>query len=190
MYAGNVQMAVVHEWISSIFPDVPPRLDDSTTEQRYFFRNTFTGATTICESRKNEVHYIHTYIHTYFNLTMYCMSSSLKLVIESENASTIAIVKVLWIHYTCTVRCVCMYVCMYVCGLGKRDSVGKLSPRGVGGILDDSRSICAHILSIGKLHTYIYIHTYIYTVHTESVIHKRIPCFNRAVIYIHIQIRT
>ena len=100
MHAGNVQMAVVHEWISSIFPDVPPRLDDSTTEQRYFFRNTFTGATTICELRKNEVHAytLHTYIHTYIHiliLTMYCMSSSLKLVIESENASTIAIVKVL-----------------------------------------------------------------------------------------------
>eukprot|EP01035_Chromulina_nebulosa_P027911 gene27911-36771_t len=30
----NVQMAVIHEWISAIFPDVPPRLDDSTTEQR------------------------------------------------------------------------------------------------------------------------------------------------------------
>eukprot|EP01036_Dinobryon_divergens_P032272 gene32272-41825_t len=49
---GDLMMAVIHEWISAIFPDVPPRLDDSTTEQRYFFRNTFTGATTISNYRR------------------------------------------------------------------------------------------------------------------------------------------
>lgn len=48
-------MSTLHEWAQAIFPDVPLRLDEAAAEQRYFFRNTFTGAFTICEFRKNEV---------------------------------------------------------------------------------------------------------------------------------------
>jgi hypothetical protein len=62
-------LATIHEWVQAIFPEVPPRLDDGVTEQLYFFRNTFTGATAEVSFRKNEV------------------------VFACENASTIAIVK-------------------------------------------------------------------------------------------------
>ena len=48
-------LATIHDWIQQIFPDVPPRLDEGVLEQIYFFRNTFTGATTRLEFRKNEV---------------------------------------------------------------------------------------------------------------------------------------
>jgi len=54
-YTGPVAMSTIHEWVQSIFPDVPPRLDEKAVEQSYYFKNTFTGAFTICEFRKNEV---------------------------------------------------------------------------------------------------------------------------------------
>lgn len=54
-YAGNMMLATVHEWVQAIFPDVPPRLDEGVLDQVYYFRNTFTGATTTVEFRKNEV---------------------------------------------------------------------------------------------------------------------------------------
>lgn len=53
--AGNVQVSTIHEWIQSIFPDVPPRIDENAVEQEFSFTNTFTGAVTTCEYRKNEV---------------------------------------------------------------------------------------------------------------------------------------
>ncbi|KAJ1416466.1 hypothetical protein B484DRAFT_454267 [Ochromonadaceae sp. CCMP2298] len=68
-YTGSMPLATIHEWVQAIFPEVPPRLDDGVTEQHYFFRNTFTGATCDVLFRKNEV------------------------IFECENASTIAIVK-------------------------------------------------------------------------------------------------
>ena len=66
---GAIQLPPLHEWIQAIFPDVPPRLDEGTTEQRYFFRNTFSGAVAVVEFRKHE------------------------MLFECENASTIAIIK-------------------------------------------------------------------------------------------------
>eukprot|EP01038_Epipyxis_sp_PR26KG_P007245 gene7245-9877_t len=68
-YSGNLQLSVLHEWAQAIFPDVPPRLDEGTNEQRLTFRNSFTGAIAVCEIKRNE------------------------MIIESESASTIAIVK-------------------------------------------------------------------------------------------------
>lgn len=53
---GPVQLATIHEWIQSIFPEVPPRMDENSMSQVYFFRNTFTTATCIVEFRKNEVY--------------------------------------------------------------------------------------------------------------------------------------
>jgi hypothetical protein len=69
-YIGILTIGVCYEWITQLFPDIPTRLDDeSNIDQRFLFRNTFTGATTIAEIRRNEIS------------------------IESESASTIAIVK-------------------------------------------------------------------------------------------------
>jgi hypothetical protein len=53
--AGTVQLATLHEWVQAIFPDVPPRLDEGVLDQIYYFRNSFTGATTTAEFRQNEV---------------------------------------------------------------------------------------------------------------------------------------
>lgn len=66
---GNVGLSTLHEWAQSIFPGITPRLDETAIEQVYYFRNTFTGAYSMCEFRKNE------------------------LTFESESASTIAIAK-------------------------------------------------------------------------------------------------
>jgi hypothetical protein len=68
-YAGTMSVTVMHEWVQTIFPDVPPRLDEDCSEQSYFFRNSFTGAVTTCNFRKGEIAF------------------------TSENASTIAIIK-------------------------------------------------------------------------------------------------
>ncbi len=48
-------MATLHEWVQSLFPDVPPKLEENSVEERYYFRNSFTGSAAICEFRKNEV---------------------------------------------------------------------------------------------------------------------------------------
>jgi hypothetical protein len=53
--AGTVQLTTLHEWVQAIFPDVPPRLDEGVLDQIYYFRNSFTGATTTAEFRQNEV---------------------------------------------------------------------------------------------------------------------------------------
>lgn len=50
-----MQLATLHEWVQAIFPDVPPRLDEGVLDQVYYFRNSFTGATTTAEFRQNEV---------------------------------------------------------------------------------------------------------------------------------------
>jgi hypothetical protein len=42
-------------YYSEIGMQIPPNLDENATEQRYVFKNSFSGATTICEYRKNEV---------------------------------------------------------------------------------------------------------------------------------------
>lgn len=62
-------MLVLHEWISGIFPDIPPRLLDGVDDEVLCFRNCFTMAITVCRLRRNE------------------------LEVESESASTIAIVR-------------------------------------------------------------------------------------------------
>jgi hypothetical protein len=64
-----MNLGTLHEWIQSLFPEVPNRIDENLIEQKYYFRNTFTGAVSLCEFRKNEI------------------------IIESESASTIAIAK-------------------------------------------------------------------------------------------------
>lgn len=68
-YQGNASINTVHEWVQAILPDVPPRLPEEITECIYLFKNTYTGSTTTCRFNRDE------------------------LVIESESASTIAIVK-------------------------------------------------------------------------------------------------
>jgi hypothetical protein len=64
-----MSLSTIHEWVQALFPDVPPRLDEYIGNERYNFRNTFTGAITMCDFRSNEI------------------------LIESESASTIAIAK-------------------------------------------------------------------------------------------------
>lgn len=59
----------MHDWIQSIFPDVPPHLPEDATSCTYYFKNSFTTATAMCSISRNEI------------------------VVESESASTIAIVK-------------------------------------------------------------------------------------------------
>lgn len=66
---GTMSLSTIHEWVQALFPDVPPRLDEYIGNERYYFRNTFTGAITMCDFRSNEI------------------------LIESESASTIAIAK-------------------------------------------------------------------------------------------------
>jgi hypothetical protein len=66
---GSLTITSIHEWIQALFPDIPSRIDENAVDQRYFFRNSFTGAVAICEFRKNEI------------------------IVESESASTIAIAK-------------------------------------------------------------------------------------------------
>lgn len=68
-FTGSVSLSILHEWITTIFPEVPSRIDESSTGENYFFRNVFTGAVAIVRIKKNG------------------------LVIECENVSTIAIVK-------------------------------------------------------------------------------------------------
>ncbi len=48
-------MATLHEWVQSLFPDVPARIDENVVDQKYYFRNAFTSAVALCEFRKNEV---------------------------------------------------------------------------------------------------------------------------------------
>ncbi len=49
-------MATLHEWVQSLFPDVPPKLEENAIDQKYYFKNSFTGSIAICEFRKNEVY--------------------------------------------------------------------------------------------------------------------------------------
>lgn len=60
---------MLHEWISQLFPDIPPRLVEGVEEETLFFRNCFTQAITVCRLRRNE------------------------LEVESQSASTVAIVR-------------------------------------------------------------------------------------------------
>ncbi len=50
-------MATLHEWVQSLFPDVPPKLEENAIDQKYYFKNSFTGSIAICECRKNEVYF-------------------------------------------------------------------------------------------------------------------------------------
>ena len=45
-----------HEWVKAILPDVPPHVIDEAGEEKCYYKNAFTGACTLCEYRKNEVH--------------------------------------------------------------------------------------------------------------------------------------
>ncbi len=56
-------MSTIHEWVQGIFPDVPPHLDEKTSEQVYYFKNSFTGAVSLCEFRKNEVRMLSSHKH-------------------------------------------------------------------------------------------------------------------------------
>ena len=69
MFSGNISITLLHDWIQTILPDIPPRISDDTTHCCYTYKNIFTDATTICQFSRNE------------------------LSIESESASTIAIFK-------------------------------------------------------------------------------------------------
>lgn len=53
--SGNLSVSTLHEWVQALFPDVPPNIEENIVDQKYFFRNTFTGSVAICEFRKNEV---------------------------------------------------------------------------------------------------------------------------------------
>lgn len=58
---GSASMATLHEWVQSLFPDVPARIDENAVDQKYYFRNAFTSAVAICEFRKNEVSFVLDY---------------------------------------------------------------------------------------------------------------------------------
>ena len=47
-------MSTLHDWIQSLFPDIP-RLSEDTVEEKFLFRHSFTEAITMCEFRRNEV---------------------------------------------------------------------------------------------------------------------------------------
>mmetsp|Transcript_298 Transcript_298/g.283 ORF Transcript_298/g.283 Transcript_298/m.283 type:complete len:734 (-) Transcript_298:90-2291(-) len=68
-FSGNVGIQIFHEWILSILPDIPSRIDENSLGESYFFRNVYTGAVMTCSFKRNE------------------------LIFECENASTIAIIK-------------------------------------------------------------------------------------------------
>lgn len=68
-FAGNMGLLLLHEWVQALFPEVPPNLEEEATEQRLAFKNTFTGAVSTVEYRRNEI------------------------IFESESASVISIAK-------------------------------------------------------------------------------------------------
>jgi hypothetical protein len=68
-FKGNVAIAVLREWVLTLFFDLPPKSDDEEIEGSYQFKNVFIGAITTVSYRANELRF------------------------ESESASTIAIIK-------------------------------------------------------------------------------------------------
>mmetsp|Transcript_16480 Transcript_16480/g.15800 ORF Transcript_16480/g.15800 Transcript_16480/m.15800 type:complete len:748 (+) Transcript_16480:77-2320(+) len=68
-FTGTVPLSTLHEWVQTMLPDIPPRIADDSIGEKCFYKNAFTGATTICEYKRNEITF------------------------ESECASTIAIAK-------------------------------------------------------------------------------------------------
>lgn len=68
-FSGPASLLLLHEWLQTLFPDLPPHLDESMSDLRYLFKNVCTDGVTIVEARKNEI------------------------LFESESASVICIVK-------------------------------------------------------------------------------------------------
>ena len=54
-FTGQIPLSTSHEWIQALLPEVPPRIADDAVDEKCFYKNSFTGACTICEYRKNEV---------------------------------------------------------------------------------------------------------------------------------------
>ena len=68
-FRGNVSVAVLLDWVQSLFFDIPPKSDEDEVELQYTFKNVFTGALTLVFLRVNELRF------------------------ESESASTVTIAK-------------------------------------------------------------------------------------------------
>lgn len=54
-FTGSVPMATWHDWLSSLFPEVPQRLSDEITLEVYNYKNSFTDAIAIVRFQRNEV---------------------------------------------------------------------------------------------------------------------------------------
>lgn len=54
-FTGEAKLAVIHEWVQMVLPEVPPKLSENDDQCRLFFRNSFTGAASVVEYRRNEV---------------------------------------------------------------------------------------------------------------------------------------
>jgi hypothetical protein len=68
-FQGSVPLAILHEWVQGMLPDIAPRIAEDAVSEKSFFKNAFTGASTVVEYQRNEI------------------------IFESECASTIAIAK-------------------------------------------------------------------------------------------------
>jgi Bardet-Biedl syndrome 7 protein len=68
-YRVVARISFIHEWLTTIFPEIPPHIDENSVKECLNFRNVFTGG--ICQ-------------------VVYMKDS---LVVESDSASVIAIVK-------------------------------------------------------------------------------------------------
>ena len=67
--AGNISVAVLHEWLQDIVAEVPPYLEEGADRMRLLFRNSYTGAIATVQLAKDEIAF------------------------ESQSASTVAIFK-------------------------------------------------------------------------------------------------
>ena len=57
---GKMTLNLTHDWIQSMFPDVPPYIGEDESECiRLVFQHCFTHAVSTCEYKKNEVSLIH-----------------------------------------------------------------------------------------------------------------------------------
>ena len=65
----SLSLSTVLDWAHTLLPELPVRLPEETAEARFFFVSAFTGAVAVCEVRRGE------------------------LLLESENASAVAIAK-------------------------------------------------------------------------------------------------
>ena len=106
---------MLHEWISVLFPDLPPNIDEAEATEELRFRNAYTSAITLATLRKGE------------------------LEIESESASTIAIVRK-------TITDQANYRRVHV------SETLRMAPEAIGSFLSLLRSRLEYQLSLSRKH--------------------------------------